>query len=75
MKLMQDPRVMRLAMQALGARSRAQAAWDSRLRKLAKSLGFATRAEMRDLEAAVRTLQSTLESLRAEADASKNTAK
>ena len=75
MKLASDPRVMKLAMQAFAAPARAKAAWEKRTKRLAKTLGFATRAEMRELERAIDTLRSALESMKASAASAKSSPK
>lgn len=64
MKFMADPRVMRVAMQAVAAPGRAKAEWHKRRTQLAKTLGFATRSQLRELEADVRKLQNTVNALR-----------
>lgn len=59
-KLMQDPRVMKVAMQAFQLRGKVQDQIDQNVEKAANSLGLVTKAEARELKRAIKKLETEL---------------
>lgn len=59
-KLAQDERVMKVAMQALELRGKVQDEVDQRVETVAKSLGLATKSELRDLKRTIKKLETEL---------------
>jgi hypothetical protein len=66
MKLMSNPRVMNVVMKGFQLRGKAQASFDARVQKVAKTLKLATREEVRDLKDTIRTLERALKEVQAE---------
>src|SRR5689334_17740735 len=60
MKLMSNPKVMNFVMKGFQLRGKAQASLDDKVRSLAKTLKLATRDEVSDLKATIRTLETAL---------------
>ncbi len=59
-KLMSNPKVMRVAMQAFTLPGRAQATVSAKVRAIAKAFDLATKEEVQELKSAVRTLEQKL---------------
>lgn len=70
-KLMQDERVMKVAMQAFQLRGKMQEQLDQNVEKAAKSLGLVTKAEARELKRAIRKLETELKKTQQAAEAAK----
>lgn len=70
-KLMQDERVMKVAMQAFQLRGKVQEQVDQNVEKAAKSLGLVTKAEARELKRAIKKLETELKRQQAAQDAKK----
>lgn len=66
MKLMSNPKVMNVVMKGFQLRGKAQASFDARVQKVAKTLKLATREEVRDLKDTIRTLERALKEVQAE---------
>jgi tRNA U34 5-carboxymethylaminomethyl modifying enzyme MnmG/GidA len=60
-KLVQDERVMKVAMQAFQLRTKVQDEIDGRVEKVAKSLGLVTKNEVKDLRRTLKKLENELE--------------
>ena len=74
MKLMQDERVMKVVMQAFQLRGKVQQSFDERVERVAKTLGFATKKEIRELRRAMRKMEEELERARAKGNGSSSRA-
>ena len=61
MKIIQDERVMKGVMQALQLRGRMQDEFDEQVDRIAKSVGLATRREIRELKRTIRRMQGELD--------------
>ncbi len=59
-KLAQDERVMKVAMQAFQLRGKVQEQIDERVATAAKSLGLVTKDEVRDLKRTIKKLETDL---------------
>jgi hypothetical protein len=59
-KLAQDERVMKVAMQAFQLRGKVQEQIDDRVATAAKSLGLVTKDEVRDLKRTIKKLETDL---------------
>jgi hypothetical protein len=70
-KLAQDERVMKVAMQAFQLRGKAQEAIDDRVATAAKSLGLVTKDEVRDLKRTIKKLENDLKKQQAATEAMK----
>lgn len=70
-KLMQDERVMKVAMQAFQLRGKVQEQVDQNVEKAAKSLGLVTKGEARELKRAIKKLETELKKQQAAQDAAK----
>ncbi len=68
MKLMSNPKVMNVVMKGFQLRGQAQATIDKRVAQLAKTLKLATREEVSELKATIRTLERALEQVKSELD-------
>ena len=64
MKIIQDERVMKGVMQALQLRGRLQDEFDEQVDRIAKSVGLATRREIRELKRTIRRMQGELDRAR-----------
>ncbi len=64
-KVMQDERVMKVAMQAFQLRGKVQEEIDQRVEGVAKSLGLVTKNDVRDLKRTVKKLEKELEKQKA----------
>lgn len=60
-KLVQDERVMKVAMQAFQLRTKVQDEIDGRVEKVAKSLGLVTKNDVKDLRRTIKKLETELE--------------
>jgi hypothetical protein len=60
MKLLQDPRVMKAMAKGFELKGKAQQSFDAHAEKLAESLNFATKAEVRELKRTIRKLEREL---------------
>jgi Fe-S cluster assembly ATPase SufC len=65
LKLIQNPKVMQAAMNAMQARNRLQQRFDERVEKLAKALNLATKSEVRELKRALTRLEQERKAQRA----------
>jgi hypothetical protein len=74
MKLMSNPKVMNVVMKGFQLRGKAQASFDARVQKVAKTLKLATREEVRDLKETIRTLERSLKEVQAEVQKNGGTA-
>jgi len=70
-KLAQDERVMKVAMQAFQLRGKVQEEIDERVTTAAKSLGLVTKDEVRDLKRTIKKLETELKKQQATTDAMK----
>jgi cell division protein FtsB len=70
-KLMQDERVMKVAMQAFQLRGRVQEQIDGRVETVAKSLGLVTKAEVRDLKRTIKKLETEMKKTQQAAEAAR----
>ena len=61
MKLLQNEKLMKAAMQTLMLRGRIEGAMDEQLEKIAKRLQLATREEVREVQRALRRLEEQAE--------------
>ena len=68
-KLVQDERVMKVAMQAFQLRGKVQDRIDGRVEKVAKSLGLVTRNDVKDLRRTIKKLETELEKTKKVVDA------
>lgn len=59
-KLMQDERVMKVAMQAFQMRGKAQEKIDENVEKVANSLGLVTKKDVRELKRTIKKLETEL---------------
>ena len=59
-KLMQDERVMKVAMQAFQLRGKAQEKIDENVEKVAGSLGLVTKKDVRELKRTIKKLETEL---------------
>ena len=59
-KLMQDDRVMKVAMQAFQLRGKAQEKIDENVEKVAGSLGLVTKKDVRELKRTIKKLETEL---------------
>ena len=59
-KLVQDERVMKVAMQAFQLRGKVQEQIDQNVEKAAKSLGLVTKDEVRELKRTIKKLETEL---------------
>jgi polyhydroxyalkanoate synthesis regulator phasin len=59
-KLMQDERVMKVAMRAFQLRGKVQERIDQNVEKIARSLGLVTKAEVRELKRTIKKLENEL---------------
>lgn len=59
-KIVQDERVMKVAMQAFQLRGKVQEEIDQRVESVAKSLGLVTKSEVRELKRTVKKLENEL---------------
>ncbi|GAB4206008.1 MAG: hypothetical protein OHK0013_22290 [Sandaracinaceae bacterium] len=59
-KVMQDERVMKVAMQAFQLRGKVQEEIDQRVEGVAKSLGLVTKSEVRELKRTIKKLETEL---------------
>ena len=64
--LLQDERVMKGVMQAFQLRGRLQDEFDEQVDRIAKSVGLATRREIRELKRPIRRMQGELDRSRNE---------
>jgi hypothetical protein len=60
MKTLQDPRVMKAMAKAFEFKGKVQQGFDSHAEKLAETLNFATKAEVRELKRTIRKLEREL---------------
>jgi tRNA U34 5-carboxymethylaminomethyl modifying enzyme MnmG/GidA len=60
-KLVQDERVMKVAMQAFQLRSKVQDQIDDRVEQVAKSLGLVTKNEVKELRRTIKKLENEIE--------------
>ena len=60
MKTLQDPRVMKAMARAFELKGKVQQGFDSHAEKLAETLNFATKAEVRELKRTIRKLEREL---------------
>ena len=60
MKMMQDPRVMKAMAKGFELKGKVQQGFDSHAEKLAETLNFATKAEVRELKRTIRKLEREL---------------
>jgi len=60
MKFMQDPRVMKAMAKGFEFKGKVQQEMDERAEKLAETLNFATKAEVRELKRTIRKLERDL---------------
>ena len=70
-KLVQDERVMKVAMQAFQLRSKVQDQIDDRVEQVAKSLGLVTKNEVKELRRTIKTLENEIEKTKKVAEASR----
>jgi polyhydroxyalkanoate synthesis regulator phasin len=70
-KLAQDERVMKVAMQAFQLRGKVQEQIDQRVETAAKSLGLVTKDEVRELKRTIKKLETELKKQQAGLDAVK----
>lgn len=70
-KLMQDERVMKTMMNAMQKRAELQDTLDARLEKVAHSLNFATKKELRELKRGMRKMERELARAKKDAAAAK----
>ncbi len=70
-KLAQDERVMKVAMQAFQLRGKVQEEIDQRVETAAKSLGLVTKDEVRELKRTIKKLETELKKTQAATDALK----
>ena len=68
-KLMQDERVMKVAMQAFQLRGKVQEQIDGNVEKVAKSLGLVTKNEVRELKRTIKKLETELKKTQAATEA------
>lgn len=68
MQAAQDPRVVKLMMQTLTARGRAQAAVDARVEQLAHSMNLVTKKELRELRRNLKRMERQLDAARRQLD-------
>lgn len=68
-KLVQDERVMKVAMQAFQLRGKVQDRIDDRVEKVAKSLGLVTKNDVKDLRRTIKKLENELEKTKKVVDA------
>lgn len=66
MKLMSNPKVMNFVMKGFQLRGKAQASIDEKVKSLAKTLKLATREEVAELKATIRTLEQALKQVQSE---------
>jgi polyhydroxyalkanoate synthesis regulator phasin len=66
MKVVSNPKVMNVAMQAFELKMKAEAAIDSRVKSVARSLKLATKDEVREMKATIRSLEQSVRELQAE---------
>lgn len=74
-KLVQDERVMKVAMQAFQLRGKVQEQIDDNVEKVAKSLGLVTKDEVRDLKRTIKKLENELKKTTQTAEAARDAAK
>ena len=74
-KLVQDERVMKVAMQAFQLRSKVQDEIDGRVEQVAKSLGLVTKNDVKDLRRTIKKLENELEKTKKVAESARATAK
>ena len=60
MKLLQDPRVMKAMAKGFEIKGKVQQGFDEKAEKLAETLNFATKAEVRELKRTIRKLEREL---------------
>jgi len=60
MKTLQDPRVMKAMAKGFEFKGKVQQAFDNHAEKLAETLNFATKAEVRELKRTIRKLEREL---------------
>lgn len=60
MKLLQDPRVMKAMAKSFELKGKVQQGFDERAEKLAETMNFATKAEVRELKRTIRKLEREL---------------
>ncbi len=70
-KLIQDERVMKVAMQAFQLRGKVQEQIDQNVGAAAKALGLVTKDEVRELKRTLRKLETELKKAQQTADAAK----
>ncbi len=70
-KLAQDERVVKVAMQAFQLRGKVQEEIDQRVESAAKSLGLVTKDEVRELKRTIKKLETELKKTQAATDAMK----
>ncbi|UJR79066.1 hypothetical protein [Sandaracinus amylolyticus] len=68
-KLMQDERVMKVAMQAFQLRGKVQEQIDGNVEKVAQSLGLVTKSEVRELKRTIKKLETELKKQQAAQEA------
>lgn len=68
-KLMQDERVMKVAMQAFQLRGKVQEQIDGNVEKVAKSLGLVTKNDVRELKRTIKKLETELKKTQAATEA------
>lgn len=68
-KLVQDERVMKVAMQAFQLRSKVQDQIDDRVEQVAKSLGLVTKNEVKELRRTIKKLENEIEKTKKVAEA------
>lgn len=73
-KLMQDERVMKVAMQAMQLRAKVQEQIDGNVERVARSLGLVTRNEVRELKRTVKKLETELKKAQQAAEAAREAA-
>lgn len=74
-KLMQDERVMKVAMQAFQLRGRVQEQIDGNVEKAAKSLGLVTKDEVRELKRTIKKLETEIKKTQQTAEAARDAVK
>ena len=74
-KLMQDDRVMKVAMQAFQLRGKVQEQIDGNVERVAQSLGLVTKSEVRELKRTIKKLETELKKQQAAQDAAAAAAK
>jgi hypothetical protein len=74
-KLVQDERVMKVAMQAFQLRTKVQDQIDGRVEQVAKSLGLVTKNDVKELKRTIKKLENEIEKTKKVAEASRSAPK